>query len=252
MPASPTRIHASPSTEVPTPSDYAIYNLGAHSDLPLLYGPSSGASPSTRIRIPNTGSDKARRTRIRRTSPWATLRAPVPPTRNLQTENDIVPAPDGHATAKLGAHLHLPVLYGPSTVCPLTRIQTTNDKPLIRKRNRTPVSVRVPSQALTSTCWLLRAMTQAAAPLDSDPDTRMDKPTRAAAQDQLTSSTTHTRRALPDLPLLTDQVCRKADSDGPHPAGPVTSQACRSLRTRLSTARTPTRRADESHPYNSH
>ena len=39
-------------------------------------------------------------------------------------------------------------------------------------------------------------------------------------------------RALPDLPLLTDQVSRKADSDGPHPAGPVTSQACRSIRTR--------------------
>ena len=58
-------------------------------------------------------------------------------------------------------------------------------------------------------------MTQAARPpFDSDPDTRMDKPTRAAAQDQLTSSTTHTRRALPDLPLLMDQVCRKADSDG--------------------------------------
>ena len=39
-------------------------------------------------------------------------------------------------------------------------------------------------------------------------------------------------RALPDLPLLTDQVSRKADSDGHHPAGPVTSQACRSIRTR--------------------
>ena len=44
---------------------------------------------------------------------------------------------------------------------------------------------------------------------------------------------THTNRALPDLPLLTDQVCRKADSDGTHSAGPVTSQACRSSRTRL-------------------
>ena len=88
VPASPTRIHACPSTEVPTPSDYVIYNLGAHSDLPLLYGPSSGASPSTRIRIPNKGSDKARRTRIRLTSPWATLWAPVSPTRNLQTETN--------------------------------------------------------------------------------------------------------------------------------------------------------------------
>ena len=39
-------------------------------------------------------------------------------------------------------------------------------------------------------------------------------------------------RTLPDLPLLTDQVSRKADSDGHHPAGPVTSQACRSIRTR--------------------
>jgi hypothetical protein len=38
--------------------------------------------------------------------------------------------------------------------------------------------------------------------------------------------------ALPNLPLPTDQVSRKADSDGPHPAGPVTSQACRSIRTR--------------------
>ena len=28
---------------------------------------------------------------------------------------------------------------------------------------------------------------------------------------------THTNRALPDLPLLTDQVCRKADSDGVTP-----------------------------------
>ena len=42
----------------------------------------------------------------------------------------------------------------------------------------------------------------------------MDKPTRAAAQDHRTSGTTHTSRALPDLPLLMDQVCRKADSDG--------------------------------------
>ena len=52
---------------------------------------------------------------------------------------------------------------------------------------------------------------------DSDPDTRTDKSTRAAAQDQRTGGITHTSCALPDLPLLTDQVCRKADSDGVTP-----------------------------------
>ena len=55
---------------------------------------------------------------------------------------------------------------------------------------------------------------------------------RAATADRRTSNTTHTSRALRDLPLLMDQVCRKADSDGTHPAGLVTSRACRSLRTR--------------------
>ena len=47
-----------------------------------------------------------------------------------------------------------------------------------------------------------------------------------------TRNITHTSRAPRDLPLLMDQVCRKADSDGTHLAGLVTSQACRSLRTR--------------------
>ena len=54
-------------------------------------------------------------------------------------------------------------------------------------------------------------------PFDSDPDTRTNNPTRATAQDQRTSGTTHSSCALPDLPLLTDQVCRKADSDGVTP-----------------------------------
>ena len=116
VPASPTRIHASPSIEVPTPSDYVIYNLGAHSDLPLLYGPSSGASTSTRIQIPQ---HRVRQGPAYSDSPHlpaghslgASLADSEPSNRN-----DIVPAPDGYATAKLGAHLHLPVLYGPSTV----------------------------------------------------------------------------------------------------------------------------------------
>ena len=123
MTASPTRIHANPSTEAPTPSDYVIYNPGAHSDLPLLNGPSPGASPPTRIRIPQH--------RLRQGpahsglqhlplghSPGASSADSEPPNRN-----DIMSAPDGFATANLGAHPYLPLLYGPSTgSCPLTRI----------------------------------------------------------------------------------------------------------------------------------
>ena len=114
VPASPTRIHANPSTEVPTPSDYVIYNQGAHSDLPLLDGPSSGASPPTRTRIPQHGL---------RQGPAYSDSPHLPVGHSLgasfadsepSNRNDIAPAPDGYATAKLGAHLHLPVLYGPS------------------------------------------------------------------------------------------------------------------------------------------
>ena len=76
------------------------------------------------------------------------------------------------------------------------------------------------------------------------PATRIWRPKRTCLPKpplvQQFGGTAHMSRALPNLPLLTDQVSRKADSDGPHPAGPVTSQACRSIRTRTSTARTPT------------
>ena len=116
VPASSTRIHDNPSTKVPTPIDYVIYNIGAHSYLPLLYGPSSDASPSTRNWTPNKGqtrpgySDSPHRP----VGPWATLWAPLPPSNR----SNIVPALDGYATAELGAHLHLPALHGSATGLP--------------------------------------------------------------------------------------------------------------------------------------
>ena len=114
VPASLTRIHDNLSTMVPTPIDYAIYNIGAHSYLPLLYGPSSDASPSTRNWTTNKGQRRPRYSdspdRPVGRGPWA----PVPPSNRSNN----VPAPDGYATAEPGAHLHLPALHGSATGLP--------------------------------------------------------------------------------------------------------------------------------------
>ena len=87
MTASPTQIHANPSSKEPTPSDCVSYNLDAHPDLPLLNGPSPGVGPLTRIQIPQHGlrqgpahSDPSHL--LEGLSLWA----PDSPTRNLQTE----------------------------------------------------------------------------------------------------------------------------------------------------------------------
>ena len=156
----------------------------------------------------------------------ATL-APAPPTQMTANWSTIAPS------------TYSPCPTGPSMDVSLpTRIQPLSNTTGASQQDKRPGSNRT-SQALGGTCHSPLAKTYATATWIGS-----RHPTRSPyhgppPQDGRTGMITHTNRALPDLPFLTDQVCRKADSDGTHPAGPVTSQACRSSRTRLSTARTP-------------
>ena len=156
--------------------------------------------------------------------------ASAPPTQRTAIWSTIAPS------------THSPCLTGPSMDVSLpTRIQPLSNTTGVSQQDKRPGSNRT-SQALGGTCHSPLAKTYATATWIGS-----RHPTRSPyhgppPQDGRTGMITHTNRALPNLPLLTDQVCRKADSDGTHPAGPVTSQACRSSRTRLSTARTPTQK----------
>ena len=162
-------------------------------------------------------------------SPPTNRATPAPATPTQMTANWSTIAPSTYS----------PCPTGPSMDVSLpTRIQPLSNTTGASQQDKKPVSNRT-SQALGGTCHSPLAKTYATATWIGS-----RHPTRSPyhgppPQDGRTGMITHTNRALPDLPFLTDQVCRKADSDGTHPAGPVTSQACRSSRTRLSTARTP-------------
>ena len=92
VPASLTRTHDNPSTKAPTPIDYAIYKIGAHSYLPLLYGPSYGPTCRLRVHCPAAPGP-------------ATANGPGQgPTRYYRL-----------ITTPLDTRLNLPLLYGPSS-----------------------------------------------------------------------------------------------------------------------------------------
>ena len=209
--------HAKQSAATPTPNKRTTRSPGTYSGLLPLYGPGPGTSQPTRIHIPK--SPPANRTTLGPAS--------APPTQRPAKWSTIAPS------------THSPCLTGPSMDVSLpTRIQPLSNTTGASQQDKRPGSNRT-SQALGGTCHSPLAKTYATATWIGS-----RHPTRSPyhgppPQDGRTGMITHTNRALPDLPFLTDQVCRKADSDGTHPAGPVTSQACRSSRTRLSTARTP-------------
>ena len=249
-PTPPTRI-----TETPlgTPPD-------AYPGLPVLHGPPPRCQPrrlghTRQAKCSNANSKQTHHTEPRRLlGPAAPLRTrpqaltsrlgfiyPKSPPTNRAT---LAPAsaPPTQRTAiwsTIAPSTHPPCLTGPSMDVSLpTRIQPLSNTTGASQQDMKPVSNRT-SQTLGGTCHSPLAKTYATATWIGS-----RHPTRSPyhgppPQDGRTGMITHTNRALPDLPFLTDQVCRKADSDGTHPAGPVTSQACRSSRTRLSTARTP-------------
>ena len=110
--------------------------------------------------------------------------------------------------------------------CPLTRIWTTIDNPLIRSPERTPGSVGAPSQVPMCITRYLRAKSQAAAHLMTRiPTLELRKPTSAAAQDQqLVELPT---RAAPFLTCssLRTKFDARPTRMGITRLGPVTSQA---------------------------
>ena len=123
--APPTRIHAKPSTVTPTPSDTPFLNPRHSPGLPLLYRPSSGAIPPTRIRIPQYGPDKALHTR--------SGHAPAGRPSGRQPRRLRIRQPRRHRIGPRGIH-HNQTRQSPAPAAPLrikrrpclpTRIRTT-------------------------------------------------------------------------------------------------------------------------------